>query len=142
MYSFDTQIRVRYAETDQMGFVYYGNYATYFEIGRVETLRSLGFSYKTLENQGVMLPVKTYSIDYQVPAKYDDLLTIRTNIVRMPRASIEFTYEVMNSEGSILSTARTVLVFMDAKTQRPIRCPEEILRKLQAYFSDQPPHLA
>ena len=119
-----------------MGFVYYGNYATYFEIGRVETFRSLGISYRSLENQGVMLPVKTYCIDYQSPAKYDDLLTIRTRIVKIPRASIEFSYEVINSEGKILSIANTVLVFMDAKTQRPIRCPDEILNELKAYFSD------
>lgn len=125
-----------------MGFVYYGNYAIYFEIGRVETLRSLGFSYKSLEDQGVMLPVKTYSVDYQFPARYDDLLTIRTNIVKMPRASIEFSYEVMNEAGKLISSAQTVLVFMDAKTFRPMRCPDEILTKLQTYFSDQPPHLA
>ena len=96
MISHLTQFRVRYSETDQMGYVYYGNYAQYFEVGRVEWLRNLGFSYKTMENEGVMLPVINLQINYLKPAKYDNLLTLRTTLVKKPVVRIEFSYELFN----------------------------------------------
>ena len=92
IFQHEHQIRVRYGETDQMGYVYYGNYASYFEVARVEALRSLGISYRSLEEQGVMMPVKLYSIDFKLPCKYDELLTIRTEIREMPEARIRFYY--------------------------------------------------
>jgi len=117
-------IRVRYAETDKMGFVYYGNYATYLEAARVEALRSLGISYQKLEEEQVFLPVVHYSIDYKAPAHYDDVLTIFTTISEMPTVKIRFEYEVFRGE-HLLCNAETVLVFMNAEN-KPIRCPKEV----------------
>lgn len=116
-------IRVRYAETDQMGVVYHGNYAQYFEIGRVEWLRNQGVSYKELEKSGVMLPVVSLSMNYKKPAFYDDELTVTTSLKYLGGAKIEFDYEIKNAEGDLLTTAHTVLVFVDMKTKRPTQVP-------------------
>ena len=105
MFIHKTKIRVRYAETDQMGYAYYGNYATYFEVARVEALRSLNFSYKQLEKDGVMLPVLEFGIKYFKPGFYDDELTIKTMISELPSARIKFDYETYNSEGVLLNKA-------------------------------------
>ncbi|MEO0403614.1 MAG: thioesterase family protein [Bacteroidota bacterium] len=142
MYHHSHQLRIRYSETDQMGYVYYGNYAAFLELGRVETLRSLGISYKSLEEKGVMLPVVHFSINYKSPAKYDDLIVVKTTITQMPTAKILFDYEVLSAEGNLLADAHTMLVFMDDSTRRPIKCPEAIISALQAYYSDEPPTLA
>ena len=115
MYSFDTKIRVRYGETDQMSFVYYGVYAQYYEVGRVELLRSLNVSYKALEKLGFALPVVNLKINYKKPAFYDDLLTVRTTIKAIPSARITFYYETLNSKGELLNTGEVVLVFIDKK---------------------------
>ncbi len=117
-------IRVRYAETDQMGVVYHGNYAQYFEMGRVEWLRNKGVSYKELENSGVMLPVVSLSMNYRKPAYYDDELTVTTRLGYLGGVKIEFTYEIVNQKGDLLTTAHTVLVFVDMKTKRPIAVPD------------------
>jgi acyl-CoA thioester hydrolase len=134
MYSSQIEIRVRYAETDRMGYVYYGNYATYFEVARVEALRQLGVSYKSLEDRGILLPVADYSIKYLSPAHYDDLLIIQTHIVALPTARILFEYQTYRGE-QLLNTATTTLVFVDEKSSRPVRCPEEISQQLAPYFS-------
>ena len=130
MYSFETNIRVRYAETDQMSFVYYGVYAQYYEVGRVELLRSLNISYKTLEELGFALPVVNLNISYKKPAFYDDLLTVRTTIKEMPSARITFYYEIINSKGELLNTGEVVLVFIDKKTSKPCLAPAIVLDKL------------
>jgi acyl-CoA thioester hydrolase len=119
-----TQIRVRYGETDQMGYCYYGNYAQYFEVGRVEALRSLGMSYKALEEQGVMLPVSEFSVKYLSPIFYDDLLTVKTEISAIKGARIYFTYELINEKGIVTSKAETTLVFVDKASMRPRNAPE------------------
>ena len=124
------QFRVRYGETDQMGFVYYGNYAQYFEMGRTEWLRKLGITYKKMEQDGIMLPVINLNINYFKPAKYDDLLTLKTILKKMPSAKIEFSYEVFNEENELLTTANTTLVFVNMKTNKPTRAPEYILKRL------------
>src|SRR5690348_9666098 len=98
MYSHETKLRVRYGETDQMGYSYYGNYAQYFEVGRVEMLRSLGVTYKEMEDEGIALPVYTFSIKYYKPAFYDDELTIKTTINKMPAARISFNYQTYNAK--------------------------------------------
>lgn len=126
----EISFRVRYGETDQMGIVYYGNYAQYLEIGRVEWLRSLGVSYKWMEENGVMLPVISLQIDYKNSARYDDIITVRTILKKMPSVRIEFDYIILNEEKEILVEANTVLVFMDAHKKKPIKCPEYILEKL------------
>lgn len=126
----EISFRVRYGETDQMGVVYYGNYAQYLEMGRVEWLRSLGLSYKWMEEHGVMLPVISLKIDYKNPARYDDLITVRTQLKNKPSVRIEFDYVILNENGEILIEANTVLVFMDAYKKKPIKCPDYILKKL------------
>ena len=124
---FSTKIRVRYAETDQMGFCYYGNYASYFEVARVEALRELGISYKELELGGILLPVKKFEIIYHQPAKYDDMLEIRTRIVQLEGVRIGFEYKTYNEEGVLLNEAYTLLVFVSATTQKPISAPAVFL---------------
>lgn len=126
----EINIRVRYAETDQMGVVYHGNYTQYLEMGRVEWLRNLGVSYRWMEEQGVMLPVISLSIDYKASARYDDLLTVKTRLKRLPGVKIEFEYEILDERNKKLVEAHTVLAFIDMASRKPIRCPEYILDKL------------
>ena len=123
------QLRVRYGETDQMGYCYYGNYAQYFEVGRVETLRSLGLSYKQLENEGFMLPVSEFSVKYKSPAFYDDLLFIETTITETKGARVYFTYTIKNESNVTIATATTTLVFVAKETMRPTT-PPSIFTKL------------
>lgn len=131
MYTHKTKLRVRYGETDQMKYAYYGVYAQYFEVGRVELLRSLGVTYKELENLGFVLPVVNYNIDYKQPAFYDDELTIETTIKETPSIKIMFNYRTLNEKGEILNTAETTLVFVDSKTGKPCQCPEILINKLK-----------
>lgn len=133
MFATSIQVRVRYAEADRMGYVYYGNYATYFEVARVEALRSLGVSYRSLEDQGILLPVVDFSIRYAKPAHYDDLLEIRTAIPFLPGARIRFDYETRH-EGVLLNVAQTDLVFVNRETGKPCRCPVELLDRLRPHF--------
>ena len=118
------QIRVRYAETDQMSYVYYGNYAQYLEVGRVEFLRSRGYSYKQLEEEGVMMPVTSLHIQYKRPAKYDDLLKVKTCIKELMDKRVLFQQEVYNEKDKLLTTGEVMLAFLDTQTMRPIVCPE------------------
>jgi len=127
-YSFTYQLRVRYSETDKMGYCYYGNYASYLEVGRVETMRSLGVSYKSMEDEGVMLPVLDFSIKYLLPAKYDDLLSVKTIITKIEGTRIYFDYEIHNEENQKLIIAQTCLVFVGVKTMKPIAVPEHLLK--------------
>ncbi|WP_052461190.1 acyl-CoA thioesterase [Psychroserpens mesophilus] len=127
----EIQFRVRYGETDQMGVVYHGNYAQYFEMGRTEWLRKMGFSYKQMEAEGIMLPVVSLTVNYKKSACYDDLIKVKTKLVKKPTAKIEFEYEILNENDEILTTGNSVLVFMDIHKNRPTRCPDYILDKLQ-----------
>jgi len=131
MIKHQTKVKVRYGETDQMGVVYHGNYAQYFEIGRIEWLSSLGVSYKEMEAQGIMLPVVVLNINYSKPAFYEDVLIITTSLIKPHEVSIEFKYELHNEGGELLTTAYTKLVFVDSKSRSPIRCPDFFLDKLQ-----------
>lgn len=135
MYFSETSLRVRYAETDQMAYVYYGNYPQYFEVARVETLRALGLSYKKIEDDGVMLPVLKLEIKYVAPAKYDDLLKIKTRIGEMPKTRITFEHEIYNEEGNLLTLGKVELVFVNIKTGKPCRAPESLLNALADSFS-------
>ncbi len=126
------KIRVRYGETDQMGYVYYGNYAAYFEIGRVEWLRNFGISYKEMENNGIMLPVLNLNVNYIKPAKYDDLITIKTSLRKLPSVKIEFDFEIFNEQNELLTTAYVSLVFIDMKKNKPTRCPKYLLNKISS----------
>lgn len=129
---FDFNVRVRYAETDQMGVVYHGNYAQYFEIGRVEWLRNLGISYKKMEEMGVMLPVVSLTMNYKKSAKYDEDLTIRTIFKKLTSVKIEFDCELYNEAGELLTTGNSVLVFIDMITGRPIAAPQYVVDKVAA----------
>ncbi len=131
MFTHNSQLRIRYSETDQMGYCYYGNYAQFFEIGRVETLRAIGVSYKSLENQGIMLPVLDLNIKYIKPALYDDLITVKTTIKRTPKVKIEFDYEIFNEDDELLTIGSTTLVFINSNTMKPIKAPEEVIEKLK-----------
>jgi acyl-CoA thioester hydrolase len=134
MYTIKIPIRVRYAETDRMNYVYYGRYAEYFEVARVEALRSLGINYKELEESGIILPVKEFSIDFIKPALYDDLLSIETIIPTLPTAKIIFKYITRNADDVILNHASTTLVFVNTSNSKPCIAPNFILEKLKIYF--------
>jgi acyl-CoA thioester hydrolase len=120
------QIRVRYSETDQMGVVYHGNYIPYFEIGRVEWLRTQGVSYKSLEEGGIALPIVSMTLNYKKPARYDDLLNIKTTFKSHSSVKIEFECEITDTHGALLTTAYFLLVFVDIKTGKPIAPPKHI----------------
>ena len=134
MFSNTTKLRIRYSETDQMGYCYYGNYAQFFEIGRVETLREIGVSYKDLESRGIMLPVIDLTVKYIRPALYDDLIEIKTSLKKMPKARIEFDYEIYNEKKELLTTASTTLVFISSETMKPIQAPQDLLDKIAKHL--------
>lgn len=119
----ETTLRVRYGETDQMGFVYYGVYAQYYEVGRVEAMRSLGFSYREMEESGVLMPVINLTIDYKKPALYDDEVRIVTTIKEMPGVRITFHYECFNQNNVLLNTGSVTLVFIDKTKNKPMQPP-------------------
>ncbi len=121
-----TQIRVRYSETDQMRVVYHGNYAQYFEIGRVEWLRNKGISYKWMEDNGIMLPVVSLTMNYKKSARYDELLTLKTILKNRTTVKIEFDYELYNESEELLTTGNSILVFVDMKTGKPVSPPQYI----------------
>ena len=129
-----TAIRVRYYDTDQMGIVYYGNYARFYEIGRVEALRHLGLSYKEIEQSGISMPVYDLTSQFIRPAKYDDLLTIRVTIPQMPKTRLMFDYEIFNQEGQLLNTGQTTLVFVRTETGRPCAAPTELVEAAKPFF--------
>ncbi len=131
MKSHNTYVKVRYAETDQMGVVHHGNYADYLEMARLDWLDELGVSYKSMEKEGVMLPVYEMHFKFIKSALFDDELKIVTKLMKTPSVKIEFDYEIYNQGGELLTTASTVLVFMDMQSRKPIRCPEYILDKLK-----------
>jgi acyl-CoA thioester hydrolase len=126
------ELRVRYSETDQMGYCYYGNYAQYFEVGRVEALRDVGMSYKSLEEQGYMLPVSTMDVQYKAPAKYDDLLKIETRITEMKGARLIFNYTI-RIEDRVIATGNTTLVFVLKDDMRPTQPPADFTQLLSKY---------
>lgn len=135
MYQHNIQLRVRYGETDQMGYVYYGNYALYYEVARVEALRNLGMSYRELEDAGVMMPVLENHSYYHQPVRYDDVLDIRVTLPEMPSVRITFEYAFHSQQQQLVHSGKTVLAFMRAESKRPCRPPQAMLTLLQPYFS-------
>ena len=131
----ETEIRVRYGETDQMGYCYYGNYAQYFEVGRVEALRKIGMTYKKLEGEGVMLPVLNYDVSFKLPAKYDDLLLVKTHIKELRGSRLIFEYLVTNEADQIIAQASTTLVFVSKKSMKPIAPPGVFIQKIEKYVT-------
>jgi acyl-CoA thioester hydrolase len=136
MFTATTHIRVRYGETDQMGYLYYGNYALYFEVGRAEAIRQLGFTYRELEEQGVIMPVAELNIKYLRPALYDDLVTVKTTLRELPPAhKIQFHTELFNEKGELLNVGVTTLVFLNATTRQKVPLPDPLKEKLLPYFT-------
>jgi acyl-CoA thioester hydrolase len=134
----ETKIRVRYGETDQMGYAYYGVYAQYYEVGRVEAMRKFGFSYKEVEERGILLPVLEYSITYKKPAFYDDEITVVTSIKEVPRgAKITFDYECYNEAKELLNTGKVTLVFIDKAKNKPCPAPDWLVNAMVAYFKEK-----
>jgi len=133
----EIQLRVRYAETDQMGFAYYGNYAKYYEVGRADAMRSLGMTYREMEERGVVMPIVTMYSKYIRPARYDDLLTVRTIVRELPAARMHFDYEIYNEEGILLNKGETVLAFINKATGRPCAAPDWFLDKLRPVLLTQ-----
>ncbi len=129
-------LRVRYGETDPMKYVYYGNYAEYLEVARVELFRSIGISYNEIEKKGIWLPVSEYHIKYIKPAKYDDLLQIHTKIIKKPTVKIEFEYTIFNEQNEKLTEASTTLFFLNAETQKISRCPEFLLELIDKHWQE------
>ena len=135
MYSHAVKYRVCYADTEQMGYVYYGNYARLYEIARVETLRSLGVSYKSLEDNGMGLPVAEHYTKFIAPGLYDDELTVICQVDMLPTAKIVFSYRIKNEAGDLINEGKTTLVFMDLKTKKVIKAPDFIMNALMPYYS-------
>ena len=135
MFIHQTTIRVRYAETDQMGFVYYGQYASYLEVGRVEALRTLGIRYSSLEESGILMPVTDLHIRFKKPARYDEMLLIETRIETLPQSRIVFHYSMYNEAMELLNTAETELVFIRSSDNKPMRVPSIIIEALSKFFN-------
>jgi acyl-CoA thioester hydrolase len=134
MYISRTTVRVRYGETDQMGYVYYGFYAMYYEVGRVESLRQLGVTYKEIEAMGVFMPVLENKSTYLAPARYDELLTIVTTIKDKPSVKIKFEYEIFNEANKLINRGETLLAFIDKNSNRPCRPPVTMKNVLDPFF--------
>ena len=131
----ETKLRVRYGETDQMGYAYYGIYAQYYEVGRVEAMRIVGFSYKMVEERGVLMPVTEFSINYKKPAYYDDEITIITTLKEMPSGlRLPFEYECYNSAGELLNTGKVTLVCLDKTTNKICKIPNWLLSAFEPFF--------
>jgi acyl-CoA thioester hydrolase len=138
MYISETQIRVRYAETDQMNVVYHGNYAQYFEVGRVEAIRQLGLNYKDLEAEGTIMPVVEWKARFLRPAHYDDLLTVRTTLREWPSGPrIEFVQEVFNEKGELLTSGTVILFFLKSETMERTRMPADMAARLKPFFTPE-----
>lgn len=135
MFTSETRIRIRYAETDPMGFAYYGYYAMYYEVARVESLRQLGMTYKELEAMGTMMPVLENNSRYFSPAQYDDEIRIVTFIRSKPSVRIKFEYDIYNGDGKLIHQGDTLLAFVSKQTGKPIRPPEVFMKLLEPYFS-------
>jgi len=134
MFEYTTKLRVRYGETDQMGYMYYGNYAEFYEVARVEMLRSLGLSYKEMEESGVMMPVVELHCKYLKPALYDEEISIKVILKAMPRARVHFYYELYNEQNELINTGETLLVFVNMQTKRVCFLPKDLSNKLKSYF--------
>lgn len=134
MFSHSTKIRVRYADTDQMGYMYYGNYAEFYEVGRVEMLRSLGMTYKSMEESGIIMPVTELKCKYIKPALYDEEITVKVFIDRMPSLRIHFRYELYNEKDELINNGETTLVFINKDMNKPCLPPADFLGKLSVYF--------
>ena len=130
----EIKLRVRYSDTDQMGYVYYGRYASYYEVARVELFRSLGFSYKNLEEEGIGMPVINMDTKYLLPIKYDEEIIIKTRIEELPSSKIIFYYDIFNKENNLANSAKTTLTFINLSSKKPVRIPKELSELIKNKF--------
>ena len=130
----EIKLRVRYSDTDQMGYVYYGRYASYYEVARVELFRSLGFSYKKLEEEGIGMPVINMDTKYLLPIKYDEEIIIKTRIEELPSSKIIFYYDIFNKKNNLANSAKTTLTFINLSSKKPVRIPKELLELIENKF--------
>ena len=135
MFVHSTKIRVRYAETDQMGYMYYGNYAQFYEVGRVEMLRSMGMTYRSMEEEGIMMPVLEMKTKYLKPALYDEEITVKVILEKIPSVRIHFRYELFNENQEMINIGETTLVFIDIKKNKPCMPSANFLEKINLYFN-------
>lgn len=131
------KVRIRYSDTDQMGYVYYGKYANFYEIARVELFRKLGFSYSQLEKKGIGMPVIEMKSKYLMPAKYDEIIKINIQIKEKPSAKILFHYKLYNEKNNLINTASTLLTFINLQSKKAIRTPKELLYIINNNFSEK-----
>ncbi|AXT50133.1 acyl-CoA thioesterase [Aquimarina sp. BL5] len=131
----ETLLKVRYSETDQMGVVHHGNYAQYLELSRIDWLSRLGVSYKSMEESGVMLPVFALDFKFKKSAFFDDELTVKTFLRKIPTVRIVFDYEIYNQNQELLTIASSTLVFVDAQSRKPILCPPYLLKIIEKEFN-------
>lgn len=134
MFEHTTKVRVRYGETDQMGYMYYGNYAEFYEVGRVEMLRSQGMTYRSMEESGIMMPVLEMKCKYLKPARYDEEISIRVIMDKMPGVKIHFRYELFNENQELIHQGETLLAFINMKTNRPCLPSQEFIDKMKPFF--------
>ena len=134
MITSESKIRIRYGETDKMGYVYYGNYPLYYEVGRTNMIRELGITYDELENEGILMPVYNLVVNYIKAAKYDELITVKTYLKELPSVRIIFDYEIYNEANELINTGETTLLFLDEKTRKPRKAPEKLLKVLSSKF--------
>ncbi|MEM9822246.1 MAG: thioesterase family protein [Bacteroidota bacterium] len=137
MFTHQTKIRVRYGETDQMGYLYYGHYAQYYEVGRAEAIRSLGLSYKSMEvDLGILMPVMTLNMRYVRPAHYDELLSVQTQLRRLPNRTITFHVEVYNEQAQLVNGGLVKLCFLDANSKQSVEAPRQLIERLKPFFDE------
>lgn len=134
MFISETQIRVRYGETDKMGYMYYGHYPEYFEVSRTDMIRCFGLSYKAIEEMGIIMPVRSLKVDYRLPAHYDEILTVKSCLKSLPEIKLDIDYTIINESNELVCTGNTVLAFVDLKTKRPRRAPAFFIDAVKQYF--------
>lgn len=135
MFVHETKVRVRYAETDQMGYMYYGNYPAFYEVARGEMLRDMGLTYKGFEESGIMMPVTAMNVKYIKPARYDDEITIRSIVKKLPGVRIQIFHELYNPAGELINTAEVVLVFVNMETMKPCKGPDKLINSLLPFVN-------
>lgn len=134
MFTSESTIRVRYGETDKMGYLYYGHYPEYFEVSRTDMIRLFGLTYKEIEDHGIIMPVRSLKVDFKLPARYDDLLVVRSSLKELPVIKLDIDYEVINAQNQLICTGNTILAFVDIHTGRPRRAPDFFIQAVEKYF--------
>lgn len=135
MFIYESKVRVRYIETDQMGIVHHANYAQYYELARTECFEACsGMSYAQMETEGVMLPILELQARYLKPAYYNEVLTIKSIVKELPSVRLNVEYEIYNEANELINTGNTILVFVKKENRRPCQPPESFMKNVRQYF--------